>query len=146
MQTSRPGAAAALLGLSAALLSLAAAQPASAQTHVYTLNNTYADSNGGPSLVPNGSTGTGTLSASGYNFTANQGLGLTNALTNPGNYSISLTFSLTDISGYKKLIDFKNLASDKWAVRPERRPGLLQLRQRPRRHRGKPTGDSDPDT
>ena len=114
MRTSRTRALPALLSM-AALLSLAAARPASAQTHVYTLNNTYADANSGPSLVPNGSTGTGTLSSSGYTFAANQGLGLTNALTDPGNYSISLTFSLTDVisgNGYKKLIDFKNLTSD----------------------------------
>ena len=112
MQTSRTRPVSALLGLAAALLSLASAPSALAQTHVYTLNNTLADSNGGPSLVPNGSTGTGALSASGYTFTANQGLGLSNALTDPGNYSISLTFSLTDLLGYKKLIDFKNLVSD----------------------------------
>ena len=115
MQTSRTRPIPALLGLAAALLCLAAAHPASAQTHIYTLNNTFADSNGGPSLVPNGSTGTGTLSPSGYTFLANQGLGLTNALTDPGNYSISLTFSLTSVtsgSGYVKLIDFKNFASD----------------------------------
>lgn len=91
-----------------ALVSLAAAGRASAQAHVYTLNNTYADANGGPSLTPSG----GTLSASGYTFAPNQGLSLSNALANGGNYSIDLTFSLTDLSGYRKLLDFKNLGSD----------------------------------
>lgn len=107
MQNSRTRPALALLGLAAALLSLAAARPASAQTHVYTLNNTYADANGGPSLTPDG----GTLSASGYTFGPNQGLTLNNAI-NATTYSIELNFSLTDLGGYRKLVDFGNLVPD----------------------------------
>lgn len=91
----------------AALLGLTAAHSASAQSHVYTLNNTFADANGGSSLSPDG----GTLSASGYTFGPNQGLTLSNAI-NPTNYSIDMTFSLTDLGGYRKLVDFKNLTSD----------------------------------
>lgn len=98
------------LGLAVAL-SFGALLPASAQSHVYTLNNTFADSNGGPSLVANG----GTLSTSGYSFAANQGLSLSTALSDGTNYSLSLTFSLTDITSgntYKKLVDFNGLADD----------------------------------
>ena len=103
-------AAARTFGLAAAL-GLGALLPASAQSHVYTLNNTLADSNGGPSLTANG----GTLSASGYTFAADQGLSLSSALADGANYSLSLTFSLTDISSgntYKKLVDFNGLADD----------------------------------
>ena len=107
MQTSRAHAASALLGLSVAFLSLAAAQPASAQTHTYTLNNTYAGSNGAVPLTPDG----GTISASGYTFGMNQGLTLNNGI-NATNYSIELNFSLTDLGGYKKLVDFGNLVPD----------------------------------
>lgn len=95
-----------ILGLAAAL-SLAALLPASAQTHTYTLNNTYADFNGGPSLTPDG----GTLSAAGYAFAANQGLSLSNVLSG-SDYSIEMTFSLSDVTGYRKLLDFQDLASD----------------------------------
>jgi hypothetical protein len=112
MQTSRTRPVSALLGLAAALLSLASAPSASAQTHIYTLNNTYADSNGGPSLVPVSNGGTGTLSTSGYTFGKDQGLSLSNAIPTGGTFSIDLTFSLTDLSGYKKLIDFHNLTTD----------------------------------
>ena len=76
-------------------------------THDYELNGSYADSLGGPSLVNEG----GTLTATGYNFAANQGLNLSNAIT-PGNYSIELNFSLTDVSGYRKLVDYQDLGSD----------------------------------
>jgi len=108
MQTSPARTASALLGLSAALLSLAAAQPASAQTHTYTLNNTYTDSNGGPPLTPDG----GTISSAGYIFVnKDQGLTLNNGI-NATNYSIELNFSLTDLGGYKKLVDFGNLGPD----------------------------------
>src|SRR5262249_8472628 len=56
-----------------------ASPPPSPLIHDYELNNTYADSMGGPSLQPNG----GTLSSGSYTFGANQGLTLNNALPNP---------------------------------------------------------------
>ena len=93
-------------------LGLGALLPVSAQTHVYSLNNTYADTNGGPSLTPNG----GTLSASGYTFAANQGLSLSNALGGNGaGYSIDITFSFNDLTSgntYKKILDFNDLNDD----------------------------------
>lgn len=95
-----------------ALALLAAARTAAAQTptHAYTLNGTYADVMGGPALVPLG----GTLTATGYSFPANQGASLANAI-NAGNYSIELAFNFaagTDLSSWKKIVDFKNRTSD----------------------------------
>ena len=95
------------LGLAAAL-GLATLLPAAAQSHVYTLNNTFADTNGGSSLTPDG----GTLNPTGgYTFGKNQGLTLSNVL-NGSNYSIDMTFSMTDLGGYKKLLDFNGLVND----------------------------------
>ncbi len=107
-----PGPCAGLLTL--AILGLAAltvAPPASAQSHVYTLNNTYADANGGPPLVPNG----GTLGPSGYSFGANQGLALSGALASGADYSIETLFTFSSLPGsrgYNKILDFKNLGND----------------------------------
>lgn len=84
-----------------------------APLHVYELNNSFADSLGGPDIGSNG----GTLGPTGYTFGLNQGLNL----SNPGisnSYSIDMTFSVNTISaadghnGYVKLLDFKNLTSD----------------------------------
>ncbi len=77
--------------------------------HDYQLNGSLADSLGGPSLVAAG----GVLSANGYAFGANQGLSLSNGLGDNGNYSIELQFSFSDVSGYRKVLDFKDRADDK---------------------------------
>jgi hypothetical protein len=76
-------------------------------THAYTLNNTYADSLGGPSMAPNG----GTLGASGYTFLANQGPNLSSAI-NPDEYAIGMKFRIDDTNGYRAIINFKNLSTD----------------------------------
>lgn len=76
--------------------------------HDYDLNGSFADNLGGPALVPNG----GTLNATNYSFAPNQGLSLTNALPNTAVYSILTDFSFTTTSGFRKIIDFKNLSSD----------------------------------
>ena len=76
--------------------------------HDYQLNGTYADSLGGPSLVPNG----GTLGPDGYTFAAGQGLTLSNALAAPGSYSIEMGITLDNTDSYRKLLDFKNRTSD----------------------------------
>lgn len=78
------------------------------EIHRYELNGSYADSHGGPSLVPNG----GSLSATAYTFGENQGLSLSNALADTGNYSILVDFSFSDLTGYNRIIDFKNGATD----------------------------------
>ena len=76
-------------------------------THDYHLNNTLADSLGGPALVGLG----GTVSPTGYAFGADQGLSLSSAI-NANNYSIEVDFSLDTTGGYRKIVDFKNLTSD----------------------------------
>lgn len=84
---------------------------ASAQDHLYTLNNTYADLFGGPSLGNDG----GALGTSGYTFGSNQGLSLSNVLTG-STYSIAFESSLSDLfspynSFYRKLVDFNDRAN-----------------------------------
>jgi len=76
--------------------------------HDYELNNTLNDQLGGPALVSAG----GALSAAGYSFAPNQGLSLSGALPNAANYTVDLSFSLQDLSGFRKIVDFQNLTSD----------------------------------
>jgi len=102
-----------LLVLVVALACAVPAFPDAVQTtHVYDLTaGTYADSMGtGPSLVGYG----GALSSTGYSFAANQGLSLTGAV-NATNYSIEMVFSVNSIpsASWIKLVDFKNLTSDR---------------------------------
>jgi hypothetical protein len=77
-------------------------------TDDYQFENTLADSLGGPSLVSLG----GSVGAGEYSFGAQQGLSLSNALVDDSNYSIYLDFEFDQESGYRKIVDFKNLASD----------------------------------
>ena len=79
--------------------------------HDYELNGSFADSLGGPALAPAG----GTLNATNYSFGANQGLSLSSWLTGSatsGNYSIETTFNFSNLSSFRKIIDFKDLTSD----------------------------------
>ncbi len=76
-------------------------------THDYALANKLTDGLAGPSLVSTG----GTLSSSGYAFPAAKGLSLSNAISSD-NYSIELQFKLSDVTGYRKIIDFKNRTVD----------------------------------
>ena len=78
-----------------------------AQSHVYRLDGTLADEKGGPSLVADG----GTLTSTGYTFGPNQGLSLSNVFSG-GSYSIVFRFALSQVDGYRKIIDFKNRTSD----------------------------------
>jgi hypothetical protein len=82
---------------------------ASAGTLTFDLNNSFAaNENAGISLTPNG----GTLGATGYSFGANQGLSL--ASSNVGSiYSIDIGFHFDVTTGFRKIIDFKDLTSDK---------------------------------
>ena len=96
----------------AAVCLMAAATSAGAQTptHAYTLNGTFADLFGGPSLVSLG----GTLGPTGYTAPTNQGLSLSNAI-NPTNYSIEMTYNFAagaDLSSWRKILDFKNRTAD----------------------------------
>lgn len=83
-------------------------QSQAAIIHQYRLDGTYADDFGGPALVSGG----GTLDGTKYNFLANQGLTLSDALGNPGVYTIELEFELDRIDGYRKIIDFKDRTVD----------------------------------
>lgn len=78
--------------------------------HDYEFQNTLADSLGGPALTSLG----GTLGAGTYTFGAQQGLSLSNALTGgqDATYTIFMNFELDALTGYRKILDFKNLASD----------------------------------
>jgi hypothetical protein len=76
--------------------------------HDYELNNSLADTLGGPALVALG----GVLTASDYAFGPNQGLNLSGALNDPAEYTIELLFSFDALSGYQKIIDFADLGTD----------------------------------
>ena len=77
--------------------------------HDYQLNGTFADALGGPSLV---SSFGGTLTANNFIFGANQGLSLSNGVTTNNNYSIAMTFQFSDLGGYRRIVEFKNLGAD----------------------------------
>lgn len=77
-------------------------------TDNYVLSSSLNDTLGGPSLVADG----GTQSATGYSFAANQGLNLSSALSNSGDYSILMDFSYSTLTGYRKILDFQNRTSD----------------------------------
>lgn len=97
------------IALTTALVLLPAG--ARAQSHVYKLNGTLADANGGPSLVANG----GLLSSSGYFFGANQGLTLSSVFAHDQSYSVLFHARLDDLgstNGYAKLLDFWDFTSD----------------------------------
>jgi hypothetical protein len=79
-------------------------------THDYQLNGTFADALGGPSLV---SAFGGTLTANNFTFGANQGLSLSNGLTTNSDYSIAMTFQFSDLGSFRRIVEFKNLASDR---------------------------------
>ncbi|KAA5535416.1 hypothetical protein FYK55_28555, partial [Roseiconus nitratireducens] len=74
----------------------------------YQFDGDLSDSLGGPSLVSNG----GTVQSGQYVFSANQGLKVENAIANPSEYSIELTFTWNSTSNWKRLISFANLADD----------------------------------
>jgi len=76
--------------------------------HTYALTDSLDDSQGGNSLVSLG----GTVSPSGYQFGPNQGLTLSGANIDASTYSIEITFSLSEVDQYKKIIDFKNSEVD----------------------------------
>jgi len=85
---------------------LLASASASAQDRVYHLNGTLADANGGPSLA----TLDGSLGASGFTFGFNEGLSLTGVVGST--YTIAMRFRFDEVSAYRRIIDFKDRASD----------------------------------
>ena len=91
-----------------ALIALAAAPSRAGLIHAYNLTSSYNDLLGGPSLGHDG----GTIGSDGYTFAANQGLTLSGGLPNVGTYSIATTFSFDVLTGYRKILDFNDLAND----------------------------------
>lgn len=77
-------------------------------THDYNLTSSLNDLVGSAPLISDG----GSVGATGYAFAATQGLNVSSALSNVGNYSILMDFSFLDLNGYRKIVDYKNLASD----------------------------------
>ncbi|HMO14585.1 MAG TPA: PEP-CTERM sorting domain-containing protein [Pirellulaceae bacterium] len=76
--------------------------------HQYRLDGTFADDLGGAPLVSGG----GSLGPTGYTFAASQGLSFVSGLADPGNYSIETIFHFNELTGYRKIIDFKDLTVD----------------------------------
>jgi hypothetical protein len=76
--------------------------------HFYELDDSLADAFGGPDLVALG----GALTNGGYDFGVNQGLNLSSANVASGEYSIEIGFLFDAVSGYQKILDFKNLTVD----------------------------------
>lgn len=75
--------------------------------HNYEFSGNLSDSIGGVTLIPNG----GTVTSSEYQFLANQGL----ALQSPRalkSYTLAMRFRFSEVSGFRKAVDFKNLTSD----------------------------------
>jgi hypothetical protein len=97
--------------ISATLMLPSATSIAGADTFTYELNGSYAESNGGPSLVPYG----GTLTPNGYNFRVNEGLSLSGTGAFDV-YSIDIRFYFDDVNassnGFQRILDFKNRQSD----------------------------------
>jgi len=104
--------------ISAIMILPGAASIAGADTFTYELNGSFADSNGGPSLVPNGGTlGPDSVTGlrQGYTFGANTGLSLSGTGISDA-YSIDIRFYFDDVNAsintFQKILDFKNRASD----------------------------------
>jgi len=100
--------------LAAALAALGFVGGANAAlVHDYQLNGTLADALGGPSLATINAGGpNGTIDPTGFSFPFNSGLQLTGGLSSAGNYSIEMSFSFDATSGYRRIIDFKDRATD----------------------------------
>ena len=92
----------------AVLLGFAATAGAAAILHDYKLQDSLADSRGGPDLVGLG----GVLSPAGYAFTGGHGLSLSGALLHSGDYSIAIDFSFTELTSFRKILDMHDRATD----------------------------------
>jgi hypothetical protein len=78
-------------------------------SHDYDLTNSLNDLIGSTPLISDGGS---IVAGTGYVFGAQHGLNVSMALSDPGNYSILMDFSFDTLSGYRKILDFKNHASD----------------------------------
>jgi hypothetical protein len=98
-----------------AALSLASGAQAAALIHDYQLNGTLSDALGGPSLVAINAGGpNGTIGATGFSFPFNSGLQLSgSSLLDATDYSIEMAFSFDQTTSWRRIIDFKDRATDR---------------------------------
>jgi hypothetical protein len=91
-------------------LAAASAQGAVVQpSHIYEFTGNTLDGRGGPAMqAGTGSSYTGTGPAGGLRFASNLGPVVSGAVANPGLYSLELFFSLDQMSGYRRVVDWKN--------------------------------------
>lgn len=75
--------------------------------HAWSLNLTLEDELGGPAMTAVG----GQLRGTQFRFLSNEGLGVTGGVQ-PAGYSIEMRFMPYEVSGWRRLIDFKNRSSD----------------------------------
>jgi hypothetical protein len=75
--------------------------------HEYHFRGNYDDDYGGPPMVGHG----GTFVAGGYQFAANAGLSVDGAMP-PSVYTVDLVFSFDQITSWRKILDYKELATD----------------------------------
>lgn len=94
--------------ITALVLSAAAVSQAATPTHLYLMDDA-SDVLGGVALTTLG--GDFTSKAGHYSFGANQGFWIENAV-NTDVYTLDFAFSLDSADGYRRLVDFKALASD----------------------------------
>ncbi len=76
--------------------------------HLFEFDNNLNDSLSSTVLTDNG----GTINSDSYSFGANQGVFLDTALSLADNYSIGIQFSFESVSGWKKIVDFKDRIPD----------------------------------
>lgn len=106
---------AAAAGVATALAAAPCAMAAQTPRHSYEFSGNLADAFGGPSMVVSEGANNAFVGSSvsgGLHFAGNQGPNLTGGFLSPDVYSIEMFFSLEDLDGYRRLIDFKNGAED----------------------------------
>ena len=104
------------LGIILLLVSLLAPSVAFAQvvvggptpTHVYSFDTDLSDSAGSIALQSLG----GTVTNGAYAFAGNQGLLLLDPAINASTYTIEAWFKFDAVSGYRRILDFRNRTSD----------------------------------
>ncbi len=106
-----------ILSLGVAAMAIGIASGASAMvvpTHIYYFSAKTTAARGGPAMVAGSGASYQTPGTpeGGMKFLANEGPAVTGAIAQPGQYSIEMFFSLDDVFSYRRLVDFKNGASD----------------------------------
>lgn len=97
---------ASLLGPAASFAQVVVGGPA--PTHVYSFDRDLSDSAGNIALQSLG----GTVADGVFTFQANPGLLLVDPAINPATYTIEAWFKFDTVSGYRRILDFRNRTSD----------------------------------